>query len=85
MRGIGWALLYYDGEEKRLLNVWINEHDGGHLIKGIPILIMDVFEHAYMPQFGLNKLKYIEAFFNNINWEVVNARYRFNTSIISLK
>ena len=75
IRGIGWALLYYNKEEKRLFNVWINEHDGGHLVKAAPILIMDVFEHAYMPQFGLNKLKYIDAFFKNIDWEVANSRY----------
>jgi len=78
MRGIGWALLYYDSEEKKLINTWINEHDGGHLVKGVPILIMDVFEHAYMPQFGLDRLKYIDAFFNNINWPLANSRYTEN-------
>ncbi len=75
IRGIGWALLYLDSEENRLYNVWINEHDTGHLVKAKPVLIMDVFEHAYMPQFGLDKLKYIDAFFQNIDWEVVNQRY----------
>ena len=75
IRGIGWALLYFDAEEEKLYNVWINEHDTGHLVKGKPILIMDVFEHAYMPQFGLDKLKYIEAFFNNIDWSVVSGRF----------
>jgi Fe-Mn family superoxide dismutase len=75
IRGIGWALLYFDPIEKKLVNVWINEHDGGHLVKGVPILIMDVFEHAFMPQFGLDKRKYIDAFFSNINWDVVSKRY----------
>ena len=75
IRGIGWALLYLDPQEKRLINTWINEHDTGHLVQGAPILIMDVFEHAYMPQYGLNKLEYITAFFNNINWELVEKRY----------
>lgn len=75
IRGIGWALLYLDPQQKRLVNVWINEHDTGHLVQGCPILIMDVFEHAYMPQYGLDKLKYIDAFFNNINWAVVAKRY----------
>lgn len=75
IRGIGWALLYYDPEQSQLINVWINEHDTGHLVQGRPILIMDVFEHAYMPQYGLDKAKYIEAFFNNVNWDVVAKRY----------
>jgi Fe-Mn family superoxide dismutase len=75
MRGIGWALLYLDPEQNRLFNVWINEHDTGHLATGKPILLMDVFEHAYMPQYGLNRAKYIEAFFNNIDWGVVAGRY----------
>ena len=75
IRGIGWALLYLDMEENKLYNVWINEHDTGHLVKGKPILIMDVFEHAFMPQFGLDKIKYIEAFFENIDWVEVSNRY----------
>lgn len=75
IRGIGWALLYLDPEESRLVNVWINEHDTGHLVHGKPLLIMDVFEHAYMPQYGLDKGKYIDAFFNNINWDVVQQRF----------
>lgn len=75
IRGIGWALLYLDPIEGRLINVWINEHDTGHLVQGRPILIMDVFEHAYMPQYGLDKAKYIDAFFNNINWDIVSQRY----------
>ena len=75
IRGIGWALLYLDPEQGVLTNVWINEHDTGHLAQGHPILIMDVFEHAYMPQYGLDKAKYIDAFFNNINWDAVSKRY----------
>lgn len=75
MRGIGWAILYHDPLSKRLLNVWINEHDLGHLAGGKPILIMDVFEHAYMPQYGLDRDKYIAAFFQNINWEAAAKRY----------
>ncbi len=75
IRGIGWALLYLDREQGQLINVWINEHDTGHLAQGYPILIMDVFEHAYMPQYGLDKGKYIDAFFSNIDWSVVAKRY----------
>jgi Fe-Mn family superoxide dismutase len=80
MRGIGWAILYLDREQNRLINLWINEHDVGHLTGGAPLLIMDVFEHAYMPQYGLDKAKYIQAFFQNINWPVVDSRWTQSSS-----
>src|SRR3989344_3450381 len=82
MRGIGWSVLYLDLQEGRLINTWINEHDVGHLASGKPLLIMDVFEHAYMPQYGLDKAKYIEAFFNNIDWDVVAQRYSLTLSTL---
>jgi Fe-Mn family superoxide dismutase len=75
MRGIGWAILYYDPQQKRLINCWINEHDVGHLATSQPIVIMDVFEHAYITQYGLDRAKYIDAFFANINWNVVSSRF----------
>ncbi len=75
MRGIGWSILYYDPQAQRLFNVWINEHDLGHLAGGELILVMDVWEHAYMPQYGLDRAKYIDAFFQNIDWEVVATRF----------
>ena len=75
MRGIGWAILYDDPVQKRLVNCWINEHDVGHLAGGTPLLIMDVFEHAYMPQYGLNRAQYIDAFFSNVNWAACSSRY----------
>ena len=52
MRGIGWAVLYYDKQADKLYNVWINEHDTGHFAGCVPILIMDVFEHAFMIDYG---------------------------------
>jgi Fe-Mn family superoxide dismutase len=75
MRGIGWAVLYLDPSQKRLVNSWINEHDVGHLAGGNPILIMDLFEHAYITEYGLDRAKYIDAFFKNIDWCVVQSRY----------
>jgi len=75
IRGIGWVVLYKDPQTGRLMNMWINEHDLGHLAGGTPLLVMDVFEHAYMPQYGLDKAKYIDAFFDNIDWKVVVKRY----------
>jgi superoxide dismutase, Fe-Mn family len=75
MRGIGWVVAYIEPKSGRLLNEWINEHDLGHLAGGTPILIMDVFEHAYITQFGLERNKYIDVFFNNINWEAPEKRF----------
>lgn len=74
MRGIGWVILYYDREARRLFNVWINEHDTGHFSGAEPLLVIDVFEHAYMLDYGLKRADYIEAFFKNINWNVVQSR-----------
>jgi superoxide dismutase, Fe-Mn family len=76
MRGIGWAVLYQDPASGRLLNFWINEHDAGHPAGATPLLIMDVFEHAFMIDYGLKRPDYIAAFFNNIKWEAVEARMR---------
>jgi len=76
MRGIGWAILYQDNVTGRLLNQWINEHETGHPAGGIPILVMDVFEHAFITDYGLKRTDYIEAFFKNINWAVVEGRLK---------
>lgn len=76
MRGIGWVVAYIDPKNGRIINTWINEHDLGHLAGGTPILVMDVFEHAYITQFGLDRGKYIDVFFNNINWDAVTKRYQ---------
>jgi len=74
MRGIGWAVLYQDPGSGRLIDFWINEHDGGHPAGGRPLLVMDVFEHAYMIDYGLKKADYIEAFFKAVAWTAAEAR-----------
>jgi len=76
MRGIGWVILYQDPLGGELINFWINEHDVGHPAGLNPLLIMDVFEHAYMIDYGLKKADYIEAFFKNIDWQVVESRIK---------
>ncbi len=76
MRGIGWAVLYEDPQNGRLYNIWINEHDVAHLAGGQPLLVMDVFEHAYVPDYGLKRGDYIQAFFENIDWKAVEGRLR---------
>jgi Fe-Mn family superoxide dismutase len=76
MRGIGWAILYQDNVTGRLFNQWINEHETGHFAGCTPILVMDVFEHAFMTDYGLKRAGYIEAFFKNISWAVAEGRLR---------
>ena len=74
MRGIGWTALVKDGETGNLFNVWVNEHDMGYFVKTKVILIMDVFEHAFALDYGIKRADYINAFFANINWNVVEKR-----------
>lgn len=76
MRGIGWTVLYQDSADGRLINIWINEHDGGHPAGCKPILVMDVFEHAFMLDYGLKRADYIEAYFKNIDWKAVEGRLK---------
>jgi len=82
MRGIGWTILYQDNVTGRLMNQWINEHETGHPAGCAPILVLDVFEHAFMIDYGLKRPDYIAAFFKNVNWSVVEARIQ--QSIIRL-
>lgn len=82
MRGIGWVVLCQEHKEGKLLNVWVSEHDVGHLAEGSLIIVMDVWEHAYMTVYGLDRAKYIDAFYDNINWEI--AEKRFKQSEVSL-
>ncbi|HEV3090414.1 MAG TPA: Fe-Mn family superoxide dismutase [Candidatus Cybelea sp.] len=77
MRGIGWAVLYYDPAAKRLLNVWIGDHDLHHLAGCEPIVVMDLWEHAWLKDYKpADKSKYIEAFVANIDWTACEGRLR---------
>lgn len=79
MRGIGWVILVHDPEKDALFNVWVNEHDLGHLAGTTPLLIMDVFEHAFMLDYGLKRTDYIETFFHSLDWGAVEARFAKHT------
>jgi len=76
MRGIGWAVLYQDTATGNLINFWVNEHDVAHPAGGNPVIIMDVFEHAFMLDYGLKRADYIEAFFKNIDWKSAALRIK---------
>lgn len=75
MRGIGWVILYFDGISGKLFNVWVNEHDMGHLVGCTPLLVLDVFEHAYIRDYGIKRPDYIAAFWQAIDWSVVQKRF----------
>ena len=74
MRGIGWVVLCYDKESDKLFNIWINEHDLGYLAGATPLLVMDVFEHAFVLDYKMDRKSYINAFINGIYWEEVERR-----------
>jgi Fe-Mn family superoxide dismutase len=74
MRGIGWVVLFQDRESGRLFNQWVNEHDVGNLAGAVPVLVMDVFEHAFMIDYGLKRADYIAAFFRNVDWKAAESR-----------
>ena len=76
MRGIGWIILYHDKQVDRLFNVWVNEHDVGHFAGAIPLLVMDVFEHAYIRDYGIKRADYIEVFMKNIDWNIADKRFK---------
>lgn len=76
MRGVGWAILTYDEKADRLMNIWTEEHVSGHLAGTKPIVVMDVFEHAFMIDYGTKRGEYIDAFAQAINWEVSEERLK---------
>lgn len=75
MRGVGWAIAYYDTTNGEITNHWINDHENGHIAGSIPIVVLDVWEHAFIKDYKpAEKGKYIEAFFANIDWKACEAR-----------
>ncbi len=76
MRGSGWVILYYDPRRRLLLNAWINSHEEGHPAGFAPILVMDVWEHAYMVDAGAaGRAEYVEKFLQNVDWAKVEAAF----------
>jgi Fe-Mn family superoxide dismutase len=59
----------------KLINAWINEHDAGHLAAACPILVVDVFEHAYTLDYGTKRADYIEAVMKLIDWKKAEERF----------
>ena len=75
-RGIGWTMLYNDKLTNKLMITWIDEQHIGHLAGCQIILALDMWEHAYyLDYIPSEKKKYIEAFFENLNWETVEKNF----------
>lgn len=74
-RGVGWAMLYIDRQTDQLVETWVDEQQLGQLADLDIVLALDMWEHSYMLDVPPSRKKeYVEAFFRNLNWEVVAAR-----------
>ncbi|MGD9852816.1 MAG: superoxide dismutase [Nitrospirales bacterium] len=77
LRGVGWAICYQNPENGRLSNHWVSLHEFGNVAGFRPILVMDVWEHAYLLDYQPSERgDYIESFLSNVNWNVVSKRQR---------
>jgi Fe-Mn family superoxide dismutase len=86
MRGVGWAICYQNPSNGRLSNHWITLHETGNVAGFDPVLVMDVWEHAYLLDYKpAERPKYIEAFFSNIDWTVVEKRLKKDVSVRSAR
>jgi Fe-Mn family superoxide dismutase len=75
-RGIGWAVLWYDKKENKFLASWVDEQHLGQLNGCSMILALDMWEHAFVYDYPTSeKKKYVGAFFENLNWEVIEKNY----------
>ena len=72
--GSGWVLLSYVPRDRRLVNQFAGDH-GDSVAGGIPILALDMYEHAYHMDFGANATAYVDTFMRNLDWKAVQARY----------
>lgn len=70
----GWAVLAYDQRSKSLINILSDAHDEGIVWNAYPLIVMDVYEHAYFIDYENKKADYIDKFLSNINWDIVNKR-----------
>jgi superoxide dismutase, Fe-Mn family len=77
MRGVGWAICYENPANGRLSNHWISLHETGNVAGFNPVLVMDVWEHAFLLDYKpAERPKYIESFFSNIAWNVCDERLK---------
>jgi len=76
-RGIGWAILYHDPVNDKLVHAWVDEQHLGHLTGSHWILGIDMWEHSYLFDYvPADKKKYVQAFFENLNWSVIEENFK---------
>jgi Fe-Mn family superoxide dismutase len=78
--GSGWAVLNYNPHTGELHNYWAWDHMH-NAPAGLPLLVLDMYEHAYHMDYGAAAAKYVEAFMRNVNWQEVDARWRAATQL----
>ena len=74
-RGIGWVALVQDTETSEIFHTWIGEHNVSNIVGSKILLIMDMWEHAFITDYGIKKADYISAFIKAIDWSVVESRF----------
>lgn len=78
MRGVGWAICFEQPETGRLSNHWISLHQTGEVAGFNPVVVMDVWEHAFLLDYKpAERPRYIEAFFSNMDWNSVEGRLKY--------
>jgi Fe-Mn family superoxide dismutase len=76
-RGVGWAILYFDKKENFLMNAYVGDHELGQLAGCVPIICLDMWEHAYIADYAPGgKKDYIDDFFINLNWEAAEKNFK---------
>ncbi|VWX54037.1 superoxide dismutase [Novosphingobium sp. 9U] len=73
--GSGWTILTFNQHTGTLSNHWAWDHMHG-AAAGLPLLALDMYEHSFHMDYGTQAAKYIDAWFRNVDWEVVDQRYR---------
>ncbi|HEY0143186.1 MAG TPA: superoxide dismutase [Thermoanaerobaculia bacterium] len=82
MRGVGWAICYLDPRTGFISNHWIDLHETNNVAGFVPLLVMDVWEHAFLLDYKpADRPKYIEAFLSNVDWSAVESRITANAAV----
>lgn len=75
MPGVGWAITYLDPKNGQIWNHWVNQHEVGHPSGAVPLLVLDVWEHAFsVYRKPTNRPAYLKDFFANVCWDTVGKR-----------
>src|SRR5579871_1353368 len=75
MRGVGWAIAFYDPKGDQIVNQWVEQHHNGNVAGTVPIVVMDCWEHAFIRDYKPSERgRYVEAFYANLNWEACEGR-----------